>query len=305
MTEDAVGETVAYLSSSEAQDSLARDPYWPKWDSPWWRMTLLWELGLERLLPKAAVSAMSQALRGRYLPFFPPADAELPPGADPRRDVTCHCAVGTMHQVLSACGVDVDAELPWMIPWLLRYQLADGGLNCDARAYRGSRKSSLVSTVPALEAVLGAALRRGASAAEELFLENGARYLLAHKLFRSTSGRVIDPAWLSPCFPRFYDYDLLRGLCFLTRWADWSKRRLPREAFTEAAVLLESAFGEGPVSSRAPACLAERSEIPQSQGWTIGPARGFPLLRECAAPGPKEPLSSAWAETRRRLRAIG
>jgi len=151
---EAVAETVAYLASPAAVGSIAADPYWPKWDSPWWRMTLLWELGLARLIPPPVVEAMVNAVDTHYLRLFPVREEELPPGCDPHRQVLCHCAAGTMMQVLYACGVDLDVRLPWMRPWLHQYQLPDGGLNCDEGAYVTSLKSSTVSTLPPLEAVL-------------------------------------------------------------------------------------------------------------------------------------------------------
>jgi len=35
-TADAIEKSRSYLSSSEALQSIERDPYWPKWSSPWW-----------------------------------------------------------------------------------------------------------------------------------------------------------------------------------------------------------------------------------------------------------------------------
>ena len=64
-------------------------------------------------------------------PDLPDPPGRVPGGADPHRDVSCHCALGSIHQVLAACGVDVDRALPWIRPWFVRYQMADGGLNCD------------------------------------------------------------------------------------------------------------------------------------------------------------------------------
>ena len=53
-----------------------------------------------------------------------------------------------MYQVLFACGVDIDGRAPWIRAWFLRYQLPDGGLNCDEKAYAGSGgASSIQSTV--------------------------------------------------------------------------------------------------------------------------------------------------------------
>ena len=77
-----------------------------------------------------------EGLHAFPLKIFPIEPGELPPGASPQRDVLCHCALGSMVQILSACGRDVDRELPWIKPWFVRYQMADGGLNCDDTAYR-------------------------------------------------------------------------------------------------------------------------------------------------------------------------
>jgi sulfide:quinone oxidoreductase len=50
---DAVEKTKSYLSSESALSSIERDPYWPKWDSPWWHMSLLNEMGLAKEIPAA------------------------------------------------------------------------------------------------------------------------------------------------------------------------------------------------------------------------------------------------------------
>ena len=42
----AIEHSVAYLDSPQAREALAVDAYWPKWDSPWWHMLLLDEMGL-------------------------------------------------------------------------------------------------------------------------------------------------------------------------------------------------------------------------------------------------------------------
>src|SRR6185369_16599912 len=122
-----------------------------------------------------------------------------------------HCQLGCVFQVLVACGVDVDARLPWIRPWFLRYQLPDGGLNCDEEAYtKATPRSSIVSTLPPLEAIL-LGTKRAFTPGEEKFLDRGARYLLDRRLWRSVSkgGAVIDESWRRVAFPRFYFYDLL------------------------------------------------------------------------------------------------
>jgi hypothetical protein len=53
-------------------------------------------------------------------------------------------------------------------------------------------------------------------------------YLLERGLFRSKrTGAVIDEAWLQPSLPRFYQYDVLRGLRLVARWG---RAPIPREA---------------------------------------------------------------------------
>jgi hypothetical protein len=280
----ALDETLRYLASGEALDQVWQDPYWPKWASPWWRMALLWELGLAGQIPRAVVDVMVDALGRHYLPFFPVADGELPAGADPYRHVICHCAAGTIFQVLHAYGVDVDAKLPWMRGWFRRYQMADGGLNCDDRAYaKPDGKSSVVSTLPPLEAVLRCT-RRPFANEDARFLDRGAAYLLAHRLVRRAGGDrgVIDPAWLQPCFPRFYHYDVLRGLSFVVEWADVRDKPLPHAAVSEALALLgrQHAGAGGVQIQRRAVSTAGRTLAPTAEGeWEfVDRSDSFPLL---------------------------
>lgn len=294
----AVEASVAYLGSAEAAASLARDPYWPKWDSPWWHMTLLWELGRADRIPEAAARGMLAALKSRYLPFFPLRLEEVPAGVDPVSGVMCHCGLGTMFQVLTACGLDMDAELPWARGWFLRYQLPDGGLNCDEAAYlKPAPKSSPLSTLPPLEAVLFCT-PRPFTPEETAFLDRGADYLINHRLVRRASGDggVIDPAWLEVAFPRFYDYDLLRGLRFLAAYSKARGREVPKAAVSESLSLLEACRSDGRIAARRVGCAGATNPVFGADGLRTAertPASGFPLLREAAHLG--TPLLSAHA----------
>jgi hypothetical protein len=304
---EAVDETVAYLASRATAASIAADPYWPKWDSPWWRMTLLWELGLARLIPPPVVEIMVDAIDTHYLRLFPVREEELPPGCDPHRQVLCHCAAGTMMQVLYACGVDLDVRLPWMRPWLHQYQLPDGGLNCDEAAYVKSLKSSMVSTLPPLEAALRCS--RGPLSADDIrFLDRGAAYLIAHRLVRRAHGDsgVIDSAWLEPCFPRFYHYDSLRGLSFLAEWADTLGRALPDEAVSETVSRFRQERAElgGIQVRRRAAATASRTLARSAEGqWlAVDESRTFPLLDEVGLPGRVSPeLTALFDEAEARI----
>lgn len=297
--EPAVAASAAYLASPEALKSLARDPYWPKWDSPWWHMTLLWELGLADRIPRETAEAMARAIDAKYLRLFPVRPEELPPRANPYTDIACHCALGTMFQVLTACGLDVDAALPWVRPWFLKYQLPDGGLNCDEAAYlKPVPKSSPLSTLPPLEAVLFCT-PRPFTAAEEAFLDRGAGYLVSHRLVRAASGagRVIDESWLKVTFPRFYDYDLLRGLRFLAAWSKARGSDVPRSAVRESLDILSTGFPDGVLKVQHAAWSSAKTlSVGPDGAWGSGarlPAAAFPLLLEAGRVGALAPTLSA------------
>lgn len=306
--EAALAETVAALDAPAAAESLRADPYWPKWESPWWRILLLVELGLAARVPPGAVEALAEVCRDHWLPDFPLRLEDVPAGKDPHRHIACHCAVGSLALMLDACGLEPDARLPWLRPWLLRWQLPDGGLNCDEAAYtRPTPRSSLVSTLPALEAVLRAT-HRPFTPEEEGFLDRGAEYLVARRLWRSLSkgGAPMDPTWARPCFPRFYEYDLLRGLSFLVGWAERRVRPLPRAAMEEAAGLIAARLdAQGQLSPGRQAWAGARGPRREDGQWVGGrPTRSFPLLELVSAPGrPSPALTRAWRAVQAALEA--
>ena len=275
----ALAASVAYLDSDAAARDVARDPYWPKWTSPWWHLLLLHELGLAAKIPARAVERVAEALDRHFLHEFPLRLEEIPTGADPYRHIVCHCALGCMFRLLHDRGIDVDARVPWAREWFLRYQLADGGLNCDEAAYtRATPRSSFTSTLPPAEALLFAT-PRPFDARERAFLAGAADYLVRRGLVRSLSrARIVDARWLVPGFPRFYQYDALRGLSFLAHFAARTGSALPADALAEPVVTLAAWF-----ERRDPpgdAHLAMGTYGPDgSGGWKSFPAaERFPLL---------------------------
>jgi hypothetical protein len=295
----AVADSVSYLASPLALEHIAQDPYWPKWEGPWWQMRLLQELGWGTQIPPQAAEAMARAMTTHYLPDFPVHEHELPPGTDPYRQVLCHCALGCMAQVLDASGIDLPARWPTAWPWLLRYQLPDGGLNCDEGAYtRPVPRSSVISTVPTLEAMLEHT-HRPFTAAERQFLDRGAAYLIERRLCRSVSkGGLIDPAWLQPIFPRFYEYDVLRGARFLVNWATKLARPLPWAALDEALTALREAARDHGLRPRAWLAADRTLRRDAAGGWRRGePAGSFALLEWVSAPDRPSPwLQQEWRE---------
>lgn len=210
--------TVNYLESEDALSSIDRDPYWPKWDSPWWHMSVLFEMGLSELIPEKVIDRMILRMNERYLKFFPIHEHELPEGIDYYTRIPCHCQLGNMYQILRSHRADIDMHMPWVRPWFIKYQLPDGGLNCEDDAYRESLKSSVASSLPVFEAMMMVAEAGELSNEEEQFMAKGIKYLIDHRLVYKTTGGLMDEDFLKLQFPRFYSYDILRGLSLLARW---------------------------------------------------------------------------------------
>lgn len=298
---EAKDKTTSYLSSPSALQSIERDPYWPKWDSPWWHMSLLNEMGLTKEIPELAISKMAQALKTHYLPVFPIIENEVPAGTDPYRKIACLCAVGNMYQVLFNAGVDVDKELPWMREWFMRYQLPDGGLNCDEKVYtKPIPKSSIVTTLSCLEAVLFCRSRE-LNQADTDFLNKGSSYLLKQRLFRKAStGEVIDKDWLEIRFPRFYEYDFLRGFYFLEKWRQQSGFSIPDDLVDEVEELVSRQMTEQGIKLKRYNFFDKRSYNPTADGgWIWGDASEIDLMKKVSFDGCIcEPLTAKWNEVK-------
>ena len=65
--EAAIKSSIQYLNSKEAADSIRQNPYWPKWNSPWWHMSLLFEMKRADQIPKHTASRQSAALGPRMV----------------------------------------------------------------------------------------------------------------------------------------------------------------------------------------------------------------------------------------------
>lgn len=294
-----IEDSVRYLASDAARRSIEADTYWPKWSSPWWHMLLLYELGESQRIPQRTVDQMLSGLNALPLKIFPIAAEDSPPGTDPHRDSSCHCALGCMHRVLTACGIDVARALPWVEPWFARYQMSDGGANCDGDAYLTDEcASSMVATIAPFEAML--------HVPRTAFVDRAAAFMIERKLVNGSSSRhnagerEAAASWLLPCFPRFYFYDVLRGLSALVRWAVTFERSLPVDAVAGAVAHLSLSFPDGVVHLQRRA-FEGRTTLARVDGvWTRGqPASMFPLLEAVSEVGrPCPALTAAWTEAR-------
>jgi hypothetical protein len=293
---------VAYLASPEAIASLQVDPYWPKWASPWWQMLALYELGLAERIPKRTVRALVAALDAMPLHTFPIREDEWPADVDRRRHASCHCALGSIDQLLDACGVDVDRELPWIREWYARYQMRDGGYNCSEDAYlvEDECPSSMVGTIGILESLL----RRGPSDTAD----HAAAILIARELRHGSptqhnaEERESATTWTELAFPRFYFYDVLRGARALTRWTVEHGRTLPLAAITPVLEHLLASAPDGIVRVRRIAWEGRKTWSPVDNWTERRPATPSPIS---LAPGEaSSTLTHHWTELRRDVIAL-
>jgi hypothetical protein len=306
--EAAIGDSVGYLGSDAALRSIEIDSYYPKWHSPWWHMVALWELGEARRIPARVVAAMVDGLNALPIKILPIRPAELPSGSNWRLS-TCHCALGNMSQALAACGVDIAVALPWIKPWFVRYQMADGGLNCHGNAYlvEGECPSSMVGTIAPFEAMLAGPWtpeQRG-------FLERAAGCLIARQLMRGSTTvhnaeeREAQARWLAPCFPRLYAYDVLRGLAALVRWAERSGSAIPQRAIAGVVAHLVAEFPDGVIRRQrlgTESCRTTRRRTADGTWVRDDQITRFPLLDAASTPGgPSAALTRQWVATRHQL----
>jgi hypothetical protein len=301
----AVDAEVAYLESKEALASIALDMYRPKWSAPWWSMLLLYELGAAERIPARVASAMVDGLSALPLHIFPIHSADWPPHVDQQLGSTCHCAIGCIDQVLAACGIDVDRALPWIATWYRRYQMADGGYNCDESAYLVTNEcpSSMVGTIAPFEAMTR---RRPTDTCDR-----AAKFLIERELSRGSptlhneDERTAAKSWPELCCPRFYFYDVLRGATALVRWATAQSRPLPLRAIEPVVAQLVAQFPDGIVRIGRVAFEGKTTLAFDGSTWRRRPATVGSLLSLVSGSGTVSPaLTRRWNATRRELLAL-
>jgi hypothetical protein len=300
-------ESLTYLAGPEAAKSLRQDPYWPKWDSPWWRFLLLHECGENGRIPKVAAESILRSMHDFFLPAFFP--EELPPGKLPAHNIGCFCALGTIFPALEAAGLDPDEALPWARAWLTKHSVWSGGLNCDDTQYHlPNPGSSIVATVAVLELFIES--RSGPRNEEEkVFVDGLARDLLARKLifaFPGTSNaeeKEDEADWRQLCFPRFYFYDLLRGLTAITRYAERMGSPISFAGISEAVECMREKSARGALQVERDAISSVGTYRNESGKWVrTGTASQHPLLEKSRAIGRVSPeLEAEWAATRDRI----
>ena len=293
---------IASLANEHLWEQAARDPYWPKWTSLWWRFHLLMETGNLAQVPTDLLERFAVLVDGWYLHDLPLRSQDVPKGYDPDHQVLCLCALASLFRILQAGGLQPRTRLPWIWECLLKTQLPDGGFNCDENAHLTSRKSSLISTLPALEALLEGAPRPIPDQVAGM-LNRGADYLLGHRFYRSSRGDVIASAWTKPAFPRFYDYDILRGLVFVVRWKYFLNNIIPQEQVNEAFALLQAYEDQhGWMTVQRSIMHGEYNMDWRNNAWQRIEVGFFAPLEELAAVGrPSATLTAEWRFLKRAI----
>jgi hypothetical protein len=186
--------------------------------------------------------------------------------------------------------------------------MQDGGLTCDPAAYliEGECPSSMVGTIAPFEAML-----LGKESAEKnALLDRAAAFLIERRLMlgsttaHNAEEREAQRGWLLPCFPRFYFYDVLRGIAALARWAELRKRAIPLGAIEFVVDHLATSFPDGVVRLGREAFAVHPSTWAKTPGgaWERRSTSRFPLLDALSVVGDACATSTrAWSETRRRL----
>ena len=309
--DSAIAASLDYLGSAEGVAALEASPYWPKWDQPWWHMLLLHEMGETARIPAVAIHGLIDSLNRTPIKIFPIHPGEMPDDADPWH-TACHCQLGNVYRVLDGWGVDVEAALPWVDSWFLRYQMADGGLNCDEAAYRVEDEcpSSMVGTIAAFEA-LTARQRTPWRAEERAFLDKAAQFMIERRLVLGSASahnaeeRTAAQNWNLLCFPRFYQYDVLRGLSALAAWAERSGAAIPRAVVAPIIADLDRRFADGAVRAERLSCEGHGTISRRADGsWdhTRQPPGSFVLLDLVRNQNGVSPyLSREFAQTKARV----
>jgi hypothetical protein len=145
-----------------------------------------------------------------------------------------------------------------------------------------------------------------------VFLERAAACLIERRLthgsptVHNAEERAAERGWRAPCFPRFYFYDVLRGLAALVRWAERAEQAIAWPAIAGAVDQLIGDAPDGVIRIRRDGLARAQATFDlTAEGWRRGPISRFALLDAASAIGrPSAALTRQWAATRRRLLAL-
>jgi hypothetical protein len=241
-----LNEIKEILASEQASMMIERDVYWPKWDSPWWYFLLLEETDRLSDVPVETFKELLVCADRQYLHIFPVREEDAPEDINAYTEVLCFCFLGSLMRLASKVDFDVFAWLPWAKDWIKRYQLPDGGYNCDDAAYTGSGKGSLISTTVMLEGMLAYVKYTGNYDEFGKNIERAVSYLLKHHVYMSTKGEAIEGTdWDKIIFPRLNEFDFSRGLEAVLDFVLQTGKKVRRVNMEKAIALLKQKMESG------------------------------------------------------------
>ncbi len=307
-SDEGVAESIQFLESPLAQEWLSQHPYWPKWHGVWWRLLTLSELGFQDRVPRAAVEALARSAQRAYEDGFFEAEISRRVGGLHRHARPCPCQLGNLCLILQCYGVDIDQYLPWARSWFIRYQMSDGGMSCAEKAYEATpHASSMVGMIAGLEALID--WKGGARSDDEIqFIERAAKLMIMRQLVRATDApanpeeKLDELDWQQTAFPRFYFYDVQRGLKVLMKYLERFQGAIPAQALFPAVEAMVRRFPDGRVR------VERRFFEDVDTWWTVGEwKRGgvelFPLLERVSQVGRVSPaLTQEWHKIQRSLK---
>lgn len=244
--------TVTKILAKQNPDGYWHDPkspYIPKYQSSYWQIMILGHLGMDKTDERVSRACgwifrfqqdeggfscygKEQLLReyewrkkhGRKLPS---ASAEEWV-AQAYYQQQLSCLTGNMAAALIRIGYKDDPRVKKGLNWLIKVQNQDGGWQCPYwPAHVNDKHSCMMGTICALEAFSEIPKREWTAQMKET-VDNGAEFLLMHRLFKADHHefKVIKQAWLPFVFPWFWGYNVLRGLDVLTKLGHVEDERL-------------------------------------------------------------------------------
>lgn len=151
------------------------------------------------------------------------------------------------------------------------------------------------------------------TAEEEAFLDRGAGCLMDRELrlgCRATHNveeQEDEQDWIKLCFPRFYLYDVLRGLAFILKWSEKRRQMIPTKAIRKVVAELTEKFSDGDVRLERLAYegIVTRIMTPAGEWSRVPQATLFPLLSQVSGIGQGSPyLTAQWNDCRQLIKKL-
>ncbi len=144
---------------------------------------------------------------------------------------------------LACYGKTPVSDLKSLVDYVLRFQMPDGGWNCEFEKRPSLEKSSVHTTICVLEGLLEYANEEHPYRHLEVkrALEDGCELLLRRRIYQKLSlDEPIDPKMAKATYPPRYKYDYLRALEFFA-----NKNHPYDERMDDALALLKASMRKG------------------------------------------------------------